>query len=148
MSVATIHLRASIGDLGQLHLDGCVRFPGVRRGLPDLLAAADVFVFPSRFEGFGGALLEAMALEKPIVASDLPAVREVVGPEEVAPLVPSNDRSRVSRAIATTLRDASQAAHRAGLARAGFLQRFMIDGEADEMVLVDERALGRGRHAA
>lgn len=44
--------------------------------VPDLLAAADVFVFPSLYEGLGGAALEAMAMEVPIVASDLPALRE------------------------------------------------------------------------
>ena len=37
----------------------------------DLLAAADVFAFPSRFEGFAGAVLEAFAVGTPVVASDI-----------------------------------------------------------------------------
>lgn len=47
-----------------------VRFLGHREDVPDLLAATDVFVFPSLWEGLGGALIEVMALSLPIVASD------------------------------------------------------------------------------
>ena len=55
-----------------------VRFLGHRNDAPEILAAADVFVFPSLYEGLGGVLIQAMALGLPIVASDLPAIREVV----------------------------------------------------------------------
>ncbi|NNE11730.1 MAG: glycosyltransferase family 4 protein, partial [Ilumatobacter sp.] len=44
-----------------------------------LLAGADVMLFPSRFEGFGAPLVEAMAAGTPVVCSDAAAVREVVG---------------------------------------------------------------------
>ena len=52
-----------------------VKVLGHRDDAPDVLAAADIFAFPSLFEGLGGSLIEAMALGLPIVASDLPAVR-------------------------------------------------------------------------
>jgi glycosyltransferase involved in cell wall biosynthesis len=55
-----------------------VRFLGTRMDVPELLCAADAFVFPSRWEGMSGAVLEAMALEAPIIASDIPSVRETV----------------------------------------------------------------------
>jgi len=50
---------------------------GHRTDVPELLHAADVFAFPSLYEGLGGSLLEAMAAGLPIVASDIPAIREV-----------------------------------------------------------------------
>ncbi|SDC58704.1 MSMEG_0565 family glycosyltransferase [Actinokineospora iranica] len=47
--------------------------------LPSLVAAADVFAFPSTKEGFGLAAMEALAAGVPLVASDLPVLREVFG---------------------------------------------------------------------
>ena len=121
-----------------------VSFLGVRGDVPDLLASADAFAFPSRFEGFGCALLEAMALEAPIVASDLPPIREVVGPATPALLVPPDDPGALGRAVVSTLTDAADAARRADVARARFLQRFTIDGVADDMARFYERALEGG----
>jgi glycosyltransferase involved in cell wall biosynthesis len=56
-----------------------VQFLGHRSDVADLMVAADVFVFPSLWEGLGGVLIEALALEVPIVSSDLDATREVLG---------------------------------------------------------------------
>ncbi len=71
-ATALLRERVSRGDL-----DGSVVFLGTRDDVPDLLCAADVFVLPSRREGSPGVVLEALALEAPVVASDLPGVREV-----------------------------------------------------------------------
>lgn len=127
-----------------LDLDRAVSFLGVRRDVPDLLASADAFAFPSRFEGFGCALLEAMALEAPVVASDLAPIREVVGPETPALLVPPDDPCALGRAVISTLIDGPGAGSRADVARARFLQRFTIDGVADDMMRFYDRALGEG----
>ena len=52
---------------------------GHRSDITELLQAADIFAFPSLYEGLGGSLLEAMAAGLAIVASDLPAIRELAG---------------------------------------------------------------------
>jgi glycosyltransferase involved in cell wall biosynthesis len=52
---------------------------GVRSDVPRLLAAADMFIFPSRYEGLPGALLEASAAGLPVLGSDIPAIREIAG---------------------------------------------------------------------
>jgi glycosyltransferase involved in cell wall biosynthesis len=54
-----------------------VFFAGVREDVPRLLLAADVMLFPSLWEGLPGALLEGCAAGLPVVASDIPPVREV-----------------------------------------------------------------------
>ncbi len=54
-------------------------FLGHRDDIPQLLAKADVFVFPSLYEGLGGALIEAQAAGLPIICSDIPVFKEVVG---------------------------------------------------------------------
>ena len=71
-----------------LGIDRAVRFIGsVAEPMP-YLAAADVFVFPSRFEAFGIALVEAMAVGLPVVATAVGGITEVVG-EEGGILVPA-----------------------------------------------------------
>ena len=72
---ATERLRIEIAASG---LEKTVRLLGPRSDVPDLMAAADVFLFPSRWEGLGGVLIEAMALEVPIVCTDLPVARELL----------------------------------------------------------------------
>jgi glycosyltransferase involved in cell wall biosynthesis len=106
-----------------------------------------VFVVPSRWEGFGSVLLEAMALEAPIVASDLPAVREVVG-DDAALLVPPDRPDALAAAVTAVLADPDGAARRAARARERFLATFTIDRVADGMAGFYRRALaGRARPA-
>ena len=72
--------------------------------LPTFYSAADVFAFPSRYEGFGLPVLEAMACGTPVVAGDAPAVNEIVG--DAALLVPPNDWRRLAEALERVLTDA------------------------------------------
>jgi glycosyltransferase involved in cell wall biosynthesis len=65
-----------------------------RQSLRALYAAAGVFVFPSLSEGFGLPILEAMAAGLPVIASDLPALREVA--DGNATLVPPDDADALS----------------------------------------------------
>jgi glycosyltransferase involved in cell wall biosynthesis len=71
--------------------------------LPLLYNAAEVFAFPSRYEGFGLPVLEAMACGTPVVAGDAPAVNEIVG--DAALLVPPNDWRALADAIERVLTD-------------------------------------------
>jgi glycosyltransferase involved in cell wall biosynthesis len=123
---------------------GAVDVLGERHDVPELLCAADVFVVPSRWEGFGSVLLEAMALEAPIVASDLPAVREVVD-DDTALLVPPARPDALAAAIMAVLADPEGAAWRAAGARERFLASFTIGRVADGMAGFYGRALAAGR---
>jgi glycosyltransferase involved in cell wall biosynthesis len=125
----------------QLGLDGRVSFLGHRDDVADLLCAADAFVFPSRWEGSPGALLEAMALEVPIVASDLPPVRELVSHGTTAWLVRPDDSKNLSEAIQRVISHSREAIHRARLARARFLECFTIERIAERMLGFYERAV-------
>ncbi len=99
---ASAELRRVHAELG---LGDRVRFLGHRDDVPELLAAADVFAFPSVYEGLGGALIEAMALGLPVVASDIPAVREVVENGLTADLVAPGDPVALGEAVARLLSD-------------------------------------------
>ena len=71
--------------------------------MSELLCAADVFAFPSRWEGSPGALLEAMALEVPIVATTIAPIREVTDGDACALLVGPDDPAQLADAIVATL---------------------------------------------
>jgi glycosyltransferase involved in cell wall biosynthesis len=135
---ATPHLRGLVERLG---LGETVRFLGVRSDVDDLLSAANAFVLPSRWEGLGGALLEAMALEAPVVAADLPPVREVLGSPPPALLVPPEDDSALANAIVETIEQGEAARARAEAARARFLESYSTEVVAGEMLAFYERAL-------
>jgi glycosyltransferase involved in cell wall biosynthesis len=76
-----------------------VRLLGWRDDVVPLLRAADLFVFPSRTEGMPNAVLEAMACGLPIVASDLPVLRELAGDGERLRLVASDDPQDYASAV-------------------------------------------------
>ncbi len=105
-------------------LDGHVRLLGHRQDVGDLLVAADVFAFPSIYEGLGAALIEAMALETPIVASDLPAIREVTDDGRAASLVRSGDTEALAAALARLLDDHGLARELAARGRARYVGYF------------------------
>jgi len=79
-----------------------IRLLGHRKDVPDLMCAADVLSFPSRWEGQGGTLIEAMALRLPIVASDIPPIAETIG-DIGWPLVPSDDGRALAQALVSVL---------------------------------------------
>ena len=62
----------------ELKLGDRVHFMGIRTDVPELIAASDVCVVSSHWEGFGLAAVEAMAAIKPVIATDIPGLREVV----------------------------------------------------------------------
>lgn len=74
-------------------LQASVRMLGARFDIPDLLAAADLFLFASESEGFGLAVLEAMAARAAVVAFGLPALEEFVTDGTTGYLVDRNDEA-------------------------------------------------------
>lgn len=113
-------LAAARGLADELGLADSVRFTGHLTDMPALYAALDILAAPSRWEGFGLMLVEAMAAGKPIVASRVGAIPEVCG-EETALLVPPGDPPALAGALLELLADPvrAQAMGRAGVARAG-----------------------------
>ncbi|HXF71606.1 MAG TPA: glycosyltransferase, partial [Actinomycetota bacterium] len=120
--------------LRRLRLDGAARLLGQRDDVPELLAAADIFVFPSLYEGLGGALIEAMALGLPIVASDLPAIREVVEEGSNAILVPPASPSDLAGAIESLVDDPARRAAMGARSREIFEERFTLERSVERMV--------------
>jgi glycosyltransferase involved in cell wall biosynthesis len=135
---ATAQLRSLVGEF---HLEPTVEFLGTRNDVADLLCAADVFAFASRWEGSPGSVLEAMALEAPIVASDIAPIREVTDGDACARLVPVDDASTLAKGIASVL-DGEGVEARVAAGRERFMTRYTIERVAERMVAFYSRALG------
>jgi glycosyltransferase involved in cell wall biosynthesis len=92
-----------------LNLSGHFQFIGGVTNLQEHLSAADIFVLPSRSEGFSNALVEAMAASLPIVATDVGGNAEAVQDGVTGFLVPSEDPAALAEAIVRLLSNPSQA---------------------------------------
>ena len=120
-------------EVARLGLADAVTFTGVRHDVADLLCGADVFVFPSMYEGLGGAVIEAMALRTPVVAADVPALREVLDGGRYGLLTPPGRPQPLAEAILSVFEDPAGAADRAAAAEARFESTYRLDVVMDAM---------------
>lgn len=95
------YLRRLKGLARTLGVSGRIEFLGPRpQGeLPDYYSGADLCVFPSLYESFGLAALEAMACGAEVVASDTGGFRQTLGPAKCAVLVPPGDARSLAEAL-------------------------------------------------
>jgi len=109
-------------------IEGRVIFTGSRDDVPNLLAAMDIFVFPSLWEGLPNALVEAMAAGKAIIATDIKPNREVLGSAEAGMLVAVKDSNALALGIAALIGNRPLARQLGSAARARALLRFTMAG--------------------
>jgi glycosyltransferase involved in cell wall biosynthesis len=115
---------------------------GLRRDLPALLEAADGFVLASAWEGMPLVVGEAMAMEKPVVATDVGGVRELTG--DAATLVPAKDSHALAEAMITSMQ--TPLADRQNLGRAArsrIVTGFSIDARVDRWEQLYQSLLAR-----
>ncbi|MCS6805703.1 MAG: glycosyltransferase [Acidobacteriota bacterium] len=93
----------------ELHLTEEVIFTGYRRDVPALLRIFDVFVLPSRFEGLPLSILEAMAAGKPVIASAVDGIPEVVVDGETGLLIAPNEPQALANAMLRLARNPLEA---------------------------------------
>lgn len=119
-------------DAIEMHAEelGCadsIDFLGRRNDVPELLASMDVFAFPSHFEGLPGAVIEAMAAGRPIVATPVDGTAELLDGYRTGLFVPVDDPDALAWGIIRLLEHPELRAELGESAQADALVEFTID---------------------
>jgi len=128
-----------VGD--RVHFLGYVGHPQVLRWIESF----DIFAFPSFGEGFGLAILEAMLLGKPVVASDVMAIPEIAGDDTTGVLVPPGDVRALAGAIDALLSDPARRRDLGSAGRRRAELRFTVERMVHQTVEVYDAAVGCAR---
>ncbi|HZE75279.1 MAG TPA: glycosyltransferase [Gemmatimonadales bacterium] len=126
--------------------DRCV-FLGYRSDVSDLLAAADVFVLPSLFEGLPVSVLEAMAAERAVVATAIGGTDEAVTHEVTGLLVPPRDPAALAAAIRRLQADPQLAGRLAAAGRERVQREFSSAATARNVMRIYDEVTGAGPSA-
>jgi glycosyltransferase involved in cell wall biosynthesis len=131
----------------RLGVDASVDFLGYRSDARRLMRALDVFVVPSRHEGLPVALLEAMTLGRPVVATAVGGVPEVVRDGVNGLLVPPEDPAALAEGIVRLLRDHELASRLAARAVETVEESFTAARAGEQILAVYEQVLRARRPA-
>jgi glycosyltransferase involved in cell wall biosynthesis len=124
-------------------LAGRVHFLGWQADVPRLMAALDMLIAPSLWEGFGLVMLEAMAQQTPVIASAVSAIPEVVRDGETGLLVPPRDVEALAGALKQFLADKPLRQHMGLLGRDRLETHFSAARMIDEHAALYQRLLGQ-----
>lgn len=139
---------ALAGLVERLGLRDLVDLPGASDDTEGTLRASDLFILPSREEGMSVALLEAMALGVPLVASSIPGNRRLIQDCKHGRLFPPDDRPALARAVVAQWSHFDRAFHMTRAARRRVIDEFSIGAVARRHLelfrgLVESRARAR-----
>lgn len=110
-----------------------IKFLGYRQDVPRLMASSDVLTHPSRMEGFGLTLVEAMAAGLPVVASNVEGIPEVLaGTDSI--MVPPEDPEALRESVLRTLNRSSEEADLALAKGRECAEKFRIDTRVKNMI--------------
>jgi len=121
-------LRSELEDMiEELGLAENFVLAGFREDIPEVLAALDVLVLSSLREGLPMILLEGMAMARPVVATDIEGISEVVEHNRTGILVPPKDPQALAEGIITLLRDRDKARRMGQAGRKRVEERFSVE---------------------
>jgi glycosyltransferase involved in cell wall biosynthesis len=141
-------LREQLGaQAAALGLGQAAIFAGIRKDVPAVLAALDVQVFSSRWEGLPVALLEGMAAAKPLVATAVGGVPSAIADGTTGLLVQPGDTAGMADACLRLLQDGALRANIGEAARARVEARYSIDAMVRQTIEIYEQVLRRRKVA-
>jgi glycosyltransferase involved in cell wall biosynthesis len=129
----------------ELGLEGRFSFDGSVSDLQTYLADADIFILPSRSEGFSNAIVEAMAAGLPVIATDVGGNAEAVQDGVTGTIVPPEDVNAMAAAMRAMLADPERARVMGEAGKARVAERFTTEAMMRQLVTAYRRILGRDR---
>jgi glycosyltransferase involved in cell wall biosynthesis len=127
-----------------LGISHALTFTGFRNDPGAFYMLADLFVMSSIQEGLGTALLDALALGKPVVAANSGGIPEIIRDGETGCLVAAGDSHALARGIVTMLTNVDQARAMARRGQAEVKAKFSIDAMVENNLAVYNRLLSSG----
>lgn len=122
-----------IKTVKEKNLDKTVTFLGHRTDIPELLKMSDIFVFPSRFEGLPGVLIEAEAAGLPVICTNLPMMKEVVEVDKNAFVFEINNEIQLAECITKLVSNEDLKNKFASESARIFKEKFQLDSVHQKM---------------
>jgi len=120
-------------EAARLGVREACHFTGIREDIPDCLAAMSVVLLSSVSEGFPFTVLEALAMARPLVATAVNGVREIVEPDVTGLLVPPRRPDLLARAALSLLEDPGRARALGEAGRKAVEARFPLERMIERM---------------
>ncbi|MBI4342081.1 MAG: lipopolysaccharide heptosyltransferase II [Candidatus Omnitrophica bacterium] len=136
-------LRRTLAALiARLKLEEAVEWLGIRQDVPSLMASMDAVIAPSTYpESFGRSVIEAQAVGRPVIASRIGGMADLVEPERTGLLVPPNDPQALAEAIERMITDEALRHRCVAAARRRVETEWTLDRMVERTLAVYEECL-------
>jgi len=121
-------------------------FTGFRKDIPQILAALDIFVFPSHAEAFGLALVEAMSMKLPSVCSNSDGVLDIAVDGETSLLFEKKNHAEIADKVIALINDPGKRIAFGENARRRVLEKFDFDVFTEKMINIFEKQIARSEN--
>ncbi|MDR6567619.1 Glycosyltransferase involved in cell wall bisynthesis [Chitinophaga ginsengisegetis] len=129
-------MAAAVNAAAEAGVEKQVTFAGFRQDVPAVLHAGDIYCLPSLWEGFPIGVLEAMAMGKAVIASDVDGTKEAVKDGENGLLVPSGNPAALGAAIVRVAKDHTLRTTLQNNAKAAIAANFNVAGMTEKIAAV------------
>lgn len=127
--------------IAERNLQASVRLLGLRRNVPEVLRALDLFVLPTHQEALGTSFLEAQAMTVPVIGTRVGGVPETIRENETGLLVPAHDPAALAQAIIALAGDPALRRAMGAAGRDWVLAKHTVDQMAERMLNLYQRLL-------
>jgi len=128
-------------QVNQLGLDSIIKFLGFRSDVKEILGVLDIFILPSLFEGLPNVVLEAMACGKPVIATNVSGIPEIIVDHQTGILIPPKDSNAIVQAIFQMLENPKKMKMMGKMSRKRVEEEFNLKKQVNSFIELYEKML-------